>query len=281
MPRLFIIAGPNGAGKTTYARRFLPREMACREFVNADLIAAGLSPFAPDRAAIAAGRIMLKRLDDLVSAKEDFSFETTLSAWGYESLLERAREAGYVIQLDFLWIAGLDTTKERVKERVGKGGHDIPAAVQERRFPLGIRNLVKLYRPLVHYWRLFDNTGENPYLVAAERHGALSIADPVRLAEIEKSTGIRIVSETPPQVQEAAVPFFSTEDRAALRAMRLAYADVVLENLRLGLPVIQWRQDRGVVKIPAELLAPYARRLIETNDEVPADETERLLASVR
>lgn len=102
MPNLFVVAGPNGAGKTTYVRDFLPQEMRCREFVNADLIAAGLSPFAPDKAAFEAGRIMLKRLDDLSARREDFSFETTLSGRGYASLLREMGAVGYRIRLDFL-----------------------------------------------------------------------------------------------------------------------------------------------------------------------------------
>ncbi len=103
MPNLFIIAGPNGAGKTTYVRDFLPQEMRCHEFVNAYLIAAGLSPFAPDSAAFAAGRIMLERVRHLISTRRDFSFETTLSGRAYVGLLRQARAAGYLIRLDFLW----------------------------------------------------------------------------------------------------------------------------------------------------------------------------------
>src|ERR1700709_1118808 len=126
MPDLFIIAGPNGAGKTTYVRRFLPQEMRCREFVNADLIAAGLSPFSPDTGAFDAGRIMLKRLRDLFERREIFSSETTLTGFGYTHLLREMKAAGYRIRLDYLWIPGLDVTRARVKQRIRKGGHDIP-----------------------------------------------------------------------------------------------------------------------------------------------------------
>jgi predicted ABC-type ATPase len=150
MPNLFIVAGPNGAGKTTYGRDFLPQEMRCREFVNADLIAAGLSPFNADAAAFEAGRIMLRRLRTLAERREDFSFETTLAGYGYVSFLEDLRAAGYRIRLDFLWIPDLDITRTRVRQRVAKGGHDIPDDVQRRRFHLGIRHLAKHYRPLLH-----------------------------------------------------------------------------------------------------------------------------------
>jgi len=159
MPNLFIIAGPNGAGKTTYVRRFMPQEMRCREFVNADLIAAGLSPFAADQVAFEAGRIMLKRLRELAERQEDFSFETTLSGRAYAPLLKLWRSAGYRIRIDFLWIPDLNITRQRVKQRVTKGGHNIPDEVQLRRFNLGIRHLAELYRPLCDHWRLYDNTG--------------------------------------------------------------------------------------------------------------------------
>ena len=154
MPNLFVIAGPNGAGKTTYARRFLPEEMRTREFVNADLIAAGLSPFAPDKAAFEAGRIMHHRLRELAAQRADFAFETTLSGRAYAPLLRDLRAAGYRIKLDFLWIPQLDLTRQRVRQRVAKGGHNIPDDVQERRFHLGVRNLATLYRPLLDQWRL-------------------------------------------------------------------------------------------------------------------------------
>ncbi len=150
MPDLFIIAGPNGAGKSTYVRDFLPQEMRCREFVNADLIAAGLSPFAPDTVAFEAGRIMLKRLRDLFERRADFSFETTLTGFGYTHLLREMKEAGYRIRLDYLWISNLDITRQRVKQRVKKGGRDIPDDVQQRRFGKGLRLLLEHYRPLVH-----------------------------------------------------------------------------------------------------------------------------------
>ncbi len=155
MPNLFVVAGPNGAGKTTYMRRFLPEEMRCWEFVNADLIAAGLSPFAPEKAAFEAGRIMLTRLRELAGRRVDFSFETTLSGRTYALLFRELRAAGYRIRLDFLWIPDLAITNSRVRQRVTKGGHDIPEDVQRRRFHLGVRNLAELYRPLIDYWRLW------------------------------------------------------------------------------------------------------------------------------
>jgi predicted ABC-type ATPase len=268
MPNLFVIAGPNGAGKTTYARRFLPEEMRTREFVNADMIAAGLSPFAPDTAAFEAGRIMLKRLRELTAQRVDFSFETTLSGRAYAPLLREMRAAGYYIWMDFLWIPQLGITRQRVRQRVAKGGHDIPEEVQQRRFHLGVRNLATLYRPLLDKWRLYDNTHEQPHLVASEKGGALSVVDAGKLALIEQVASVSFMPEAPKDWQfEEPVAFTSEEvDRRSMRAMRKAYADAVLENLRFGLPIIQYR-DGQIIEVPAEDLAPRARRILEANGE--------------
>jgi len=283
MPNLFIIAGPNGAGKTTYVKRFLPQEMQCREFVNADLIAAGLSPFAPDKAAYEAGRIMLNRLRELAARRENFSFETTLSGRAYAPLLRDLRAAGYRIQLDFLWIPHLGITNQRVRQRVAKGGHNIPEEVQLRRFHVGVRNLAELYRPLIDFWRLYDNTGENPHLVAEEEDGLLRIVDAVRLAQIEQSTSVRFMPDILPRgVETPAVFVPSEETRKSMRAMRKAYADVILENKAWGLPIIQWRDGIGVVEVPAEQLEPLARRILEVDgDPLPEAEERELLKHLK
>lgn len=283
MPNLFIVAGPNGAGKTTYVRDFLPQEMRCREFVNADLIAAGLSPFAAEQAAFEAGRIMLTRLRELAGKREDFSFETTLSGRAYAPLLNEFRAAGYRIRLDFLWIPHLGITRQRVKQRVSKGGHNIPEEVQQRRFHLGIRNLAELYRPLLHWWRLYDNTGQQPHLMAQEKDRQLEIVDATRLAQIEGSSSVRFMpEESSNRTEEPATISFEEETRRSLRAMRRAYARVVLENKAYGLPVIQWRDDRGVVEVPAEQLEPLARRILEVDgDPLPEEEERALLANLK
>jgi len=282
MPKLFIIAGPNGAGKTTYVRRFLMQEMRCQEFVNADLIAAGLSPFAPDRAAFAAGRIMLMRLRELAGHREDFAFETTFSGRAYARLLRDLRAAGYRIRLDFLWISELSIARGRVRQRVTKGGHDIPDDVQVRRFQLGIRNLAELYRPLLDHWRLYDNTGQQPHLVAEEKDGVLAVSDAARLTLIEQSAKVRFMPDTPATAVEEPVTMTPDEEsRRSLRAMRKAFADVVLENKAYGLPVIQWREGRGMVEVPAEQLEPFARRILEVDgDPLPEEEERALLAGL-
>lgn len=283
MPNLFIVAGPNGAGKTTYARDFLPLEMRCHEFVNADLIAAGLSPFRPKGAEFEAGRIMLQRLKQLAAEQKDFSFETTLSGYGYLSMLENMRAAGYRIRLDFLWIRDLDITRQRVRSRVVKGGHDIPEDVQQRRFGKGIRLLLEHYRPLIHHWRIFDNAGSEPQLVVEEEDGVVRVTDAVKLASIEQATSIRLMPEKPPTGVEESVTFAPGEEtRRALRAMRRAYARVVLENKAWGLPVIQWREGIGVVHVPPEQLEPLARRILEVDgDPLPEAEEQELLKHLK
>ena len=283
MPNLFIIAGPNGAGKTTYVRDFLQQEMRCMEFVNADLIAAGLSPFAADRAAFEAGRIMLKRLRELGERQENFSFETTLSGRTYAPLLKLWRAAGYRIRIDFLWIPDLNITRRRVKQRVRKGGHNIPDEVQLRRFNLGIPHLAELYRPLCDYWRLYDNTGNQPHLVAQEKDGIFEAVDVARLAFIEQVSKVTFMADpSSTKLEEAGVFTPAEETRRSMRAMRRAYAKVVLENLSYGLPVIQWRQGIGVVEVPAEQLEPLARRILEVNGEpLPEAEERALLAHLK
>ncbi len=163
--RVIIIAGPNGAGKTTFAREFLPNEAACPVFVNADLIAAGLAPFAPEAAALRAGRLMLQELERHFAARQSFAFETTLSGRGYLRQIDLWRTAGYKVKLIFLQ---LDTPEEaiaRVAQRVRQGGHDVPEVVIRRRFVAGQRNFMGLYASRVDAWVLYDNSGLAPVLL--------------------------------------------------------------------------------------------------------------------
>lgn len=162
--RILIIAGPNGAGKTTFARESLPKEAACPIFVNADLIAAGLSPFAPDSVAIQAGKLMLNQLDRHFEARESFAFETTLSGRAYARKIERWKAAGYSVELIFLKLDSADEAVKRVVQRVLQGGHDIPEVVIRRRFSAGLLNFENVYRPLVDSWAIYDNSGASPVL---------------------------------------------------------------------------------------------------------------------
>ncbi|MBT3785594.1 Zeta toxin family protein [bacterium] len=168
-PEILIIAGPNGAGKTTFAREFLPNEAKCLIFVNADLIASGLSPFDPSVSAVRAGRLMLQEIHRLVSRGESFSFETTLSGLNYTRHIPRWQELGYFVRLYFLSLSSVDIAITRVSERVRKGGHNIPADVIERRFKSGQKNFNSSYKGLVNEWILFENNGSVPAIL--ERGG--------------------------------------------------------------------------------------------------------------
>src|SRR5712692_5900002 len=150
--RIFIIAGPNGAGKTTFALEFLPREADCPDFINVDLIAAGLSPLQPDRAAIRAGRLMLDEIKRRVRAGTSFAFETTLSGRNYSRMIPRWRAAGYHVKLIFLSLPTVDLAIARVAGRVAQGGHRVPEAAIRRRFRSGLQNFHDVYRPVVDSW---------------------------------------------------------------------------------------------------------------------------------
>lgn len=165
--RIVIIAGPNGVGKTTFAHEFLPHEAGLPEFINADLIARGLSPFAPERAALQAGKLMLAEIARRVGAGESFAFETTLSGLNYARHIPRWREAGYHVKLVFLSLPTVELSLARVKARVAQGGHSVSEEVVRRRFDAGRRNFDQVYRILVSSWVLYDNSGAAPVLIAA------------------------------------------------------------------------------------------------------------------
>ena len=166
MPTLFIIAGCNGAGKTTASFTALPELLNIKEFVNADEIARGLSPFQPETVAIEAGRIMLARIEELVLEKRDFAFETTLATRSFADLCERARMRGYEICLVFLWLDSAELAIERVKQRVSEGGHNVPEETIIRRYHAGIENFFTLYQDKLDYWMFIDNSWVNQDLVA-------------------------------------------------------------------------------------------------------------------
>lgn len=161
--RIMIIAGPNGAGKTTFAREFLPNEADCRNFVNADLIAAGLSPFAPELAACKAGRLMLEAISEHARRGESFAFETTLSGLTYAQMIPAWQADGYSVTLIFLSLPNAEMALARVAGRVAQGGHNVPEVIVRRRFAAGIRNFDR-YKLLVNGWQLYDNSGTPPIL---------------------------------------------------------------------------------------------------------------------
>lgn len=155
---LYIIAGCNGAGKTTASMTILPKSFLVKEFVNADEIARGLSPFNPEGVAIEAGKLMLQRIDFLLEREESFSIETTLATRSYLQLVHRAHQKGYVVHIIFFWLKTPEQAIRRVAERVSKGGHGIPVGTIRRRYEAGINNLFKLYMTQVDIWSIYDNS---------------------------------------------------------------------------------------------------------------------------
>ena len=168
MKRLFIISGCNGAGKTTASYTILPEILDCEEFVNADEIAKGLSPFNPESAAIQAGRLMLDRINQLIVKGEDFAFETTLSTKSYRNFVEKAKNNGYEVTLLFFWLRTPDLAVKRVETRVKEGGHNIPELVIRRRYENGLKNFFGIFETLVNEWIFIDNSGE-PYEIIAHK----------------------------------------------------------------------------------------------------------------
>lgn len=166
MPNLYIIAGPNGAGKTTASYTVLPEILDCREFVNADEIARGLSPFNPEGVAIEAGRLMLLRIEELLTAGEDFAIETTLATRSYVSLVRRAQTKNYNVTLVYFRLESPELAVQRVAQRVAAGGHNIPVDVIVRRYEKGIYNLFRLYMDAVDSWFLYDNSLTPTELIA-------------------------------------------------------------------------------------------------------------------
>ncbi|MCL4642062.1 MAG: zeta toxin family protein [Olivibacter sp.] len=166
MPNLYIIAGCNGAGKTTASYTVLPEILNCKEFVNADIIAAGISPFNVESVALEAGRIMLNRINELIKEQVDFAFETTLSTRSYVSLVQKARGTGFNVILLFFWLDSPEQAQKRVAKRVAGGGHHIPEVVVTRRYIRGIVNLFELYMPVCDEWMVFNNMDVSPELIA-------------------------------------------------------------------------------------------------------------------
>ena len=185
-PNLYIIAGPNGAGKTTFAKEFLPHYAKCENFVNADLIAQGLSPFSPAAAGIKAGRLLLKQIHEFAERRADFAFETTLAGKTYIQLLRKLKQQGYATHLFFLWIPSVELAVARIKNRVAEGGHDVPVTDVRRRFGRSVQHFFKVYKPLLDSWTLFDNSTTQPSLIAEEKGGKLIVVDAELFAKVRK-----------------------------------------------------------------------------------------------
>ncbi len=176
-PTCWMIAGPNGAGKTTFALQYLPQVANCRNFINADSIAAGLSPLAPETALIAASRLFLREIETRILSRQSFAFETTLSGRSYLKLIERLQADGWQVELIYLALPNVEISKMRVAERVAHGGHNIPESDIERRFPRSLRNLLAEFSSKADRTRCLMNGGENPSLVFVQQREDRTIID--------------------------------------------------------------------------------------------------------
>lgn len=183
---LYIIAGCNGAGKTTASYTFLPEILLCKEFVNADEIAKGLSPFQPEKVAIEAGRIMIHRINSLLKDGESFAFETTLATKSYKRKILDARSNGYYVILVYFWLNNIELAKKRVEQRVSEGGHNIQSDVIERRYLNGIKNLFDIYLPIVDEAQIVDNSDGVSELFAHCESGVIKVINQKKFDEIRE-----------------------------------------------------------------------------------------------
>jgi predicted ABC-type ATPase len=176
-PNCYIVAGSNGAGKTTFATKFLPRYAECVNFINPDLIARGLSPFDPNAVMLHAGRIVLERIRESMQGDVDFAFETTLSGRAYASLIKELRRTGYHVHMFYIWVPSPDLALMRIRDRVTKGGHDVPARDVRRRFTRTRTNLLTIYRPLLDTLHFFDNSRAELHLIFKDEARRTTVFD--------------------------------------------------------------------------------------------------------
>ena len=251
MPNLVVIAGPNGAGKSTAAPLLIGQRLGITEFVNADVIAAGLAGFAPESAAFEAGRIMLRRLDALAAAGADFAFETTLASRHFARWITGLRrDRGYRFHLFFLWLPSAAMAVERVAGRVRHGGHSVPPDVIQRRYQSGLANFFELFAPIADSWEMHENSSPLPRLIAAKHGDApISFGDPALWESI--SGGMRVREEdteyrTDVEPQVAGIPISEV-----MHIFNQAGREALARHKALGIPVVVWR-DGKVIQVPPE-----------------------------
>ena len=187
---VYIIAGPNGSGKTTFARTFLPEYAKCDRFINADLIAIGLSPFSPQQVAIKSGKLVLGQIKEYSNSGVDFGFETTMSGVTYLKYFKMLKDKGYKIHIFFLWIPSSQLAVARVKDRVAQGGHNVPVADIKRRFERSTEKFFKQYRLLADQWMLFNNEQSEPKLIARKQNAHIDVINQDLFTKIAKKIGV-------------------------------------------------------------------------------------------
>ncbi len=192
MKNVYIIAGPNGSGKTTFAKTFLPQYVKCDRFINADLIAAGLSPFSPEQVAIKSGKLVLEQIKEYAENNVDFGFETTMSGVTYLKYFKMLKEKGYSINIFFLWINSAQLAIARVKDRVVAGGHNVPIEDIKRRFERSVNKFFYEYRLLADKWILFNNAETIPKIIARKQNAYIEIIDQKLFAKIIKNVGVKL-----------------------------------------------------------------------------------------
>lgn len=254
MPNLVVIAGPNGAGKSTAAPLLIGKRLGIAEFVNADVIAAGLSAFSPESVAIQAGRLMLKRLKELAVSGANFAFETTLASRSFAPWIAGLRaERGYRFHLVYLWLPDAEQNVQRVAERVRLGGHSVPADVIRRRYVRGLENFLSLYRPIADSWAVYDNAPQVARLIASrELDGVETIHEPELWKMIEKAKQAR-EQERPYEASAGAGGIMGVPIEEITAALIAAGREARRRHKALGHQIIIWRDGKIVVVPPEQI----------------------------
>jgi len=262
MPNVVILAGPNGAGKTSAAPTLLRDELRVAEFVNADVIARGLSGFSADAIAVEAGRIMLRRLEELARAGEDFAFETTLSGNAFLGAMDRWRTIGYTIRLVYLWLQSADAAIDRVHRRVNQGGHAVPDDVVRRRYQRGLENFALRYRNAADRWHLYDNTDPlDRRAIARGVAGTLEVLGRGRWDAFQRAAGLvprireTVMADRPPVADDHIERWFADPSNLE-RAMTITVARVIRRHRLLNQPLVTWRDGKVVELDPHTVPMP-------------------------
>jgi predicted ABC-type ATPase len=251
LPDLVVIAGPNGAGKSTAAPLLIGGRLRVAEFVNADVIAAGLSAFSPESVAVQAGRLMLKRLDELAGAGADFAFETTLASRSFASWIAKLRrEQGYRFHLIYLWLAEPEDLVRRVARRVELGGHSVPPEVIRRRYQRGLSNFLSLYRPIADSWTLYENSSDARLVAMREVGGAEVVLDAEAWRMIEKSGKAR-EEERAYEASGRTGGIMGVPVEEITAALHEAARDARRRHKAFGVPLVI-RRDGKLVEVPPE-----------------------------